>query len=302
MRQSAFYIIAAAEAFLLLCLFAYLKLDPNVSNDSGGREMQLFFFVIVPLVIVALVTVIYRFCSWRIVRGLATLTLVVPPIALSYLWLAGGGPDASQAEFNSGRGIFAEGPPTALAEAIARADAGQVAALGRKVAINQPGKFGYTFLTYAFVQSTVDNAVVAALLKAGADPNLGNSHPLTDTVFANDAVRLNMLLDAGADPNPRNAKGEADLFYMTENPEMLRILLRRGAKVDTVDDKGWTVLMTAARDGRWPAAEVLLDAGVDPKHRAKDGTTLADILALFTASGQQVERPIPARIVAAARL
>ncbi len=180
----------------------------------------------------------------------------------------------------------------------ARDDVDVVAALAPTVKINEQGNYGYSFLTFAMIQPAIDNRIVAALLKAGADPNGSNSNPVTETVFAGDAARLNMLLYAGADPNPKGATGEPAIFNMTQSPEMMRILLKRGAKVDATDGKGWTVLMTATRDGHWSAVQVLQESGADLLHKAADGKDLAAVIAEAEASAKTNGQAVPPELLA----
>lgn len=53
----------------------------------------------------------------------------------------------------------------------------------------------------------------------------------------------------------------------------MRALLVAGADVDTVGDKGWTALMTAAADGHGEIVEELLDMGADFDVRNEKGCT-----------------------------
>ena len=55
------------------------------------------------------------------------------------------------------------------------------------------------------------------------------------------------------------------------NAEVVKILLKHGAKVDTTEKKGQTALMWAAAEGNAQAVQVLIDAGADLRRELKSG-------------------------------
>jgi ankyrin repeat protein len=96
-----------------------------------------------------------------------------------------------------------------------------------------------------------DGVAMARLLAAGADPNasvaartpLGEAFNSTALFVAAGHGRLEatqLLLDAGADPSRAGSSGTTPLIIAAINghPEVLRLLLARGAAVDAVEPRG----------------------------------------------------------------
>jgi uncharacterized protein len=61
------------------------------------------------------------------------------------------------------------------------------------------------------------------------------------------------------------------------NPEIVRLLLDRGADPNARQQVGYTVLMEAAGSGHRGLVEMLLQAGADPSLKAEDATTAASL-------------------------
>ena len=83
-------------------------------------------------------------------------------------------------------------------------------------------------------------------------------------------------LDAGNDPDePYNeaADGHTLLFAAAERggPEMIRMLIAKGATVDPRDDRGWTPLLCAAFENNVWAMEVLIELGANVNARLSGG-------------------------------
>ena len=89
------------------------------------------------------------------------------------------------------------------------------------------------------------------------------------------------LLDAGADVNAasRNAMGARPLNSAAagRHLDVSRLLVARGADVNTAEHGGFVPLHQAAEHGDGELAELLLAAGADPGVRLDDGRTAADI-------------------------
>lgn len=117
--------------------------------------------------------------------------------------------------------------------------------------------------------ATNDVAMSAILLAFGADPNSRDAkgRPLLAQAIANRNLALvRFLLDNGADSNARDAvTGSSVLALACEQHsvrnETVRLLLRRGADVDSTTAAGETVLVDAARRGRGELASLLLQHG-----------------------------------------
>jgi ankyrin repeat protein len=128
----------------------------------------------------------------------------------------------------------------------------------------------------AFYSAIHDNdlAKLQALLKGGADPNVGDSRggatPLMYAAAVGSTRAMTVLLDNGAKPNATNATGATALMWAATDIEKVRLLLSRGADVNVASQRGRTALQTAARsDGSAAIVRLLLDAGADAK--AVDG-------------------------------
>jgi ankyrin repeat protein len=123
------------------------------------------------------------------------------------------------------------------------------------------------------------NAVRELLLK-GANPNARDNNfmtPLIASVAAwpSEAV-VNVLLENGAEINAKDSKGWSALAITCDDshPSIARLLVSRGADLETTDMLGHTPLFAAARNGDLPIASFLIESGVNVNHRAsEDGQT-----------------------------
>jgi ankyrin repeat protein len=127
------------------------------------------------------------------------------------------------------------------------------------------------------------NTILDALLSAGADPNLQNAKGETPLHILRDISKLetvSMLLNAGADLELRNLQGQTALFKnaMTDgiggdNATLPNILVKLGARLDTRDNKGRTLLHQVV--GRANSLEYLLaQTNFDPSVVDNKGNTL----------------------------
>ncbi len=123
-----------------------------------------------------------------------------------------------------------------------------------------------------------DSARVAALLKAGANPDEANqfgASPVLEAARRGDAAVLQLLLKAGADPESANAEGETALMLVarTGNIEAARLLLKHGAKVDAREKwGGQTALIWAAAQNQAAMVQFLISKGatVDARSVVRD--------------------------------
>ena len=115
-----------------------------------------------------------------------------------------------------------------------------------------------------------DAKQVSALLKAGADPNrhmsYGSAIGLAAALGPPETVVV--LLDAGADPQTPGFGGLTPLHQavLSGQAEITRILLKRGARVDALDNLGRTPLLILASGSidNLDVVKILLQAGADP--------------------------------------
>lgn len=137
--------------------------------------------------------------------------------------------------------------------------------------------------------------IVEFMIQAGADVNRRGSHdkgrrgkialPLLHTA----AVEMTeLLLRHGADPNFAGLYGRTPLIHATVNiPDITGLLICSGARVNGVDDAGWTPLMYAVllhkqnRNGNKEQAlkriNFLLEHGADIHLKNDNGETAMDI-------------------------
>ncbi|EAW24552.1 Ankyrin repeat protein [Aspergillus fischeri NRRL 181] len=124
-----------------------------------------------------------------------------------------------------------------------------------------------------------------ALIRLGLDIHLVDSNgdnllhravkqnlPIADIAF---------LLDEGLDINHRNGQGRTPLAaaiafedsVLTEKPDIVELLLQRGAKTDLPDNRSWYPLHQAAFDAKTWAVRLLARYGADLEARTSHGET-----------------------------
>ena len=117
-----------------------------------------------------------------------------------------------------------------------------------------------------------------------------------------------MLLDAGADVD-----GESDYKELIKtgfgiepswpinlaaeggHEEVLKLLIKRGARIDHPEGEGYTALIWAVSRGHESIVKLLLDAGADPRFKGFDGTPIqiaqekkhTKLLKLLTSKSEQ---------------
>ena len=86
-----------------------------------------------------------------------------------------------------------------------------------------------------------------------------------------DAELVSELCSLGAPLNALTVQHRSPLHEAIDSPECVRILLARGADVESFKHGDWTPLMTAATRGRLDVVDQLLDAGANVAHANRDG-------------------------------
>jgi uncharacterized protein len=139
-----------------------------------------------------------------------------------------------------------------------------------------------TLLYAAAVHNNI--AAVQLLLEHGADCNLQNtdgSFPLSTFCQSGHAAVVEVLLQNGADITiTREAEGYLGVTVLmiaahNGHIDVVRVLLAKGAAVNTLDDGGRSALTLAAAASKNRAAlvKLLLQHGADPQQRAELGDT-----------------------------
>lgn len=241
--------------------------------------MVQFFFVQLPLLVLVLAVAALHFGRRsRVVSGVAMLAIASPLVAIGAtavrdVWLNHG-----VAELQAGRGYFSAPAASELAEAIVRRDGAAVAALAPKTDVNAAGLYGMTFLKLALGDKDFDLGIVRTLLAAGANPNQDDGWPVSKALYYGSAPLLAAVLAAGGDPNTLDAQKLPVSFNAIQHPELIGQLLAGGAKLEAVDFRNRTLLLHAARERSWQAANILLDSGANQLAVDRDGKSALDLL------------------------
>lgn len=119
---------------------------------------------------------------------------------------------------------------------------------------------------------------VRLLLDAGADPELhdwnGSTALIWAAVSSNEACARS-LLEKGANPNTRSAakRGETPLIAAATrgNAQIIKMLLKAGARLEDTDSNGRTPLMAAVDGGSEETVRALLVAGANPSEKDRTG-------------------------------
>ena len=134
-------------------------------------------------------------------------------------------------------------------------------------------------MVLAAMTGDVDN--VKVLLAHGADPATGLGQAVTFGYV--DVVRT--LIAAGASATVKESTGINLLHWaaITGHPEVIPVLAEAGARVNAIDDNGFTPLMYAATIdfGNSEILKALLKAGADPNLKNEDGRTAREQAAHF---------------------
>jgi ankyrin repeat protein len=121
-----------------------------------------------------------------------------------------------------------------------------------------------------------------ALIDAGAAldaSNLEGCTPLWYAVRVRNPDAMQALIDAGANVHVRDKHAASILSECARYPSSdegvacARILLDRGVRVDTEDERGATALFTAVSRGDTKLASFLIECGANVNHAEHDGNT-----------------------------
>lgn len=174
----------------------------------------------------------------------------------------------------------ADAPAARLAAAAARGDSAEVAALARAGADpNAPGREGMLPLSWALLAKSEPG--VRALLVAGADPNrrtgAGQPSPISLVVGAPDTRWLAFLLAHGGSPDALTRRDEPLLFQAIgqKHLESVRLLVEHGANLNARGVGEQTPVILAAHLNQFHLVRYLLERGADWRLELPGGGSLA---------------------------
>lgn len=272
-----FWIIVAADTLLFsFMLFGMLQ----GGSDSGGREMGIFFFVLLPSIVLLLSVLLHVFSRapfWRILAlfivagpGLFFLGTQVRNVYIDYL--------IAQTEL--GRGYFDDKALKAMGAAVVACDNTTLQRLAPGIDINARGKEDITLLGLAVLcafekpecPSGSRLAVVKQLLALGANADGG----LDSALKMKDSAFLATLLDAGANPNQLTQFDQPIVFRWLEAMpiENMRLLLDHGLDTN-VKSYNNSLAFELVIKRRWDLLALLIEHGVDWRKPRNDGRTVA---------------------------
>jgi ankyrin repeat protein len=119
----------------------------------------------------------------------------------------------------------------------------------------------------AWMRGGAQSAVAKLLIEHGAKPT-----NLETAAFVGDMATIEHLIAEGADVHQKIKPDDQTILFTAAlggQPEMIRLLLDKGLKVDDADKRGQTPLMAAVAGGNVEAIKVLLDRGANVN--GKDG-------------------------------
>jgi uncharacterized protein len=272
-----------AVVALDLALFAGLLIlgATGTGSPDGGREMSLFFFVIVPAIIVGGAVLLFVKAESPLWRTVALVIVAGPGLILAGTRVRSAAIDYQVRQNAAGSGYFSGRELKRAAEAVVRHDVSAITALDKSVDVNAKGKRGMTLMELAVTQvfdSSAGSApvdIVRTLLSRGADPNPG----LETATKLPDSLVLSMLLDAGAKPGFANDNGPVVFQWINMMPPAnFTALLDHGLDVNLSDASGRRVIIAAAENDRWNFVLLLMDRGADFTRDAQTGARLAELV------------------------
>jgi hypothetical protein len=241
--------------------------------------MALFFFVLVPMFVLAIALALLVFGRRsRVATGIGGTIVLLPVFGLAYWAMDELRINRGVAELQSGRGYFASEPARSLAAAIVRHDLPEVVRLIPKTDINISGRTETTFLKLALQRQEFDLPIVEALLHAGANPNEDHAWPVSIAIYFGSAPLLAAVLRAGGEPNTLDGLDIPIFFRAVQHPELISQLLEGGARIEARSFTGQTMLLYAVEERSWDAVEILLARGADRAVVDRDGRGLAGTL------------------------
>jgi len=278
--DGAFWIVAGVEALCFVAWFVNFTVTPAGSQYDNLVALLLFGIACIHFAIM----VTFLLVPNRVVHGIALVLVTAPPLLIGAR-IGGTFVTAPGAEaLAAGHGYFKRPADRALADAVVTGDGAKVAELAPAADTNAVGLYSMSFMRLALDQGHADPAVIAALLKAGADPDQDNQ-VLFGSMTGSDAIYgmmmveknerlLRAVIEAGVDLNQHDREGRPRFFSGLKWPAGLALMLDHGANPEAEDKDGITAITWAVKLWYWPAIDVLLAHGARLDHVAHDGQGL----------------------------
>ena len=276
-----FWIVACGDIAVTLFLLLKIVTSP-ASQYDGIIAVLLLGFIVVLGAIMGGVALIRNPVAYGIGLALA----LVPPLYYGSRFVEDFVTTPSEESLEAGHGYFKGAANRAVADAIVAGEAAKVASLLPAANPNASGWNNMTFMRLALEDGHANPEIVAALLKAGTDPDQ-DSQLLFGYITGSDAdvgvmVKeknerlLRTVIATGIDLNQLNQEGKPRFFSLLKWPEGLALSLEHGANPEAEDKDGNTAIIWAVKLWYWPAIDVLLAHGARLDHIAHDGQGLHD--------------------------
>ena len=163
------------------------------------------------------------------------------------------------------------------------ARAGDLAAVKRLIAdgedVNARNIYDLTPLVAAIGEGHFE--IVKLLVRKGADinDNDGYGPPLTHALDMGQSEIAEFLINKGARLDLRDGHGATPLWHAASYGyprETVRLMIKRGADVNTAANGEWTALMVAAERCHLEIVKLLIDKGADVNAKSENGNTALD--------------------------
>lgn len=278
-----FWIAVALDATLFVVLLV-LGLTTKGPSD-GGREMALFFYVLVPAVIVGGGVLLFLKSESTVWRLLALIIVAGPGLLLAGTRVRSAAIDYQIRKDAEGSGYFSGRDAKAAGVAVVRRDTTALKAVGKRIDVSTKGTRGMTLMelavTGAFESPAPANGgatsldVVRELLALHADPNAG----LGIATKLPDSAILTALLDGGAKPSYVDDRGSVVFEWLRMMPlANFTALVDHGLDLNLTTSYGSPLIVEAAQADRWDIVQLLMARGADVSRGDAQGMRLADVV------------------------
>jgi hypothetical protein len=291
-----FWAIAALDATLLV-IFLVMTLQDPAGRHDGGREMGIFFFILLPACVLGIAMLIFHFSSAWPGRALALFVVIVPGLYFGKLQIEDKLIDRRIEANRKGVGYFDSEPMRLMAAAVVARDVETLGRIGPTVDVNAPGR-DMTLMRLAVrsddarVSDSGQLPVVRELLRSGAKAD----DAMDVACMGSDSALLETLLAAGGDPNLKVAGSGQPLIFdrmssITANN--FRLLSQHGLALNSTS-QGDPLPVQLAIYRRWDLLAIAIELGADTTGARPDGRNVADELAGQAAEETNAGRDVPA--------